>query len=536
MTDNKKDFSEKYYLDTQRRLIGSLLVEGVDSDQIISIVSEEDFSDPSMSKIFSSMAHLTRIEEPISPYSVAADLESKGLLGSVGGVSEIEQLYYNGEKWITELPPKNYASIVKDGSVKKAVTEKTEEAKDSFKYDSGVSAREGIEQLNRDLNETLYSISDNTTITKVNQDVDKYLKVIQERERIYEENKDSNDGLQGIPSNIDSLNNYTTGWLPGQLITVAARTGVGKTVMAVNSAVSAARANKSVMFFSLEMGAQEIQDRIYSSTSSVPMKELKQGTLSEESKEWLKDSLEEFKNLKITIDTDPEVTIDNIRAKAIKQAQSEEGLDFIIVDYLQLITPSGRHNSRQEAVADLSRQAKLLAKQLEVPIMVLAQVNRKDKDAEDDRPRLDDIRESHAIAQDSDIVILLHRDTKSEEPDPKTYMFLEKNRNGESNKAITCRSDLACSKFEEIRRATGMSDEDFADSLSEKDVENSIAQSEDMFDEFEAKAFGNDAFEAGNNEQPPQETSSRDKYNDEDLDVFDEDDFSNDGLGGLNFE
>lgn len=616
------------YGESQKRLIGSVLAYPHNLDEIISILEPDDFSDPSLAVIYLSIADLTRRNKEVDAFSVSVDLESKGLLESIGGRRTMEALFSAGLDWVTEHPPLGYAALIKDGSVKRRANEIVDESKETFKYDSGVSARESIELLQHSLGETLFSISDETTITKVNEGFNDYLELIEERKRTYEANKDRNNGLQGIPSNIESLNRYTTGWLPGQLITVAARTAIGKalsldtplptpdgwttmgevkegdmvlgmdgkptmvvaatgiqrnrkcfevefsdgsviiadaehlwltetesgegsgiqkteeilaagkrtfvpktvfsgpremltiteiesvpvkciqvdnedhmylagenmvpthnTVMAVNSAVAAARANKSVMFFSLEMRADEILDRIYSSISNVPMKELKQGNMSEQSEQWFKESLEEFSELKIAIDTDPEVTIDNIRAKAIKQAQSEEGLDMIIVDYLQLITPIVKGSNRTDEVSKLSRGMKLLAKQLDVPVMVLAQVN-KAKDGEDETPRMDQIRESYTIAQDSDVVILLHRDIKSETPDPITYIILDKNRNGESSKAIACRSDLACSKFEEISRLK--SDEngfgEFGDDepiISEEEINASVQDATAMFDDFD---------------------------------------------------
>lgn len=515
----KKEVS--IYEESQQRLVGSLLVNADDIENIVAIVSEEDFEDPALSTIYAAMVELTRANKGVTAFSVASYLESTGDYENVGGDAFLEELYFNAESdWITSAPKENYASIIKDSSIKRIVKETTDEAKDSLKYDSGVSAKQVVESLQDDLSEALYSISDETTITNVNENVEYYLNLVEERRQTYEKNKDANDGLQGIPSSIDSLNTFTTGWLPGQMITVAARTGVGKTVLAVNSATAAARANKSVLFFSLEMGSDEIQDRIYSSISSVPMKELKQGNLSDESKDWLKESVEEFKDLKIAIDTDSELTVDDIRAKAVKKAQSEEGLDFIIVDYLQLIRPNGKFGSRQEAVQDVSRKIKRLAKQLEVPIMILAQLN-KAKDDEDNMPRMDDIRESYAIAQDSDIVVLLHRPkTDTDAVDPKTFVILEKNRNGESEKIIVCRSDLACSKFEEIRRGSRMDDESMSDNIEsgiEDMIDSSMDESEKMFDDFEVSSSSHSEKNSSDDMQ------SFDDIDDSFLDEFDND-------------
>jgi replicative DNA helicase len=250
-------------------------------------------------------------------------------------------------------------------------------------------------------------------------------------------------------------------------------------VLAVNNAVAAAQAGSSVQFFSLEMTDPEIKDRIVSSVSGVPMNKLRSGEeLSELEKNTLKQVEPELRRMKIRIETDAKVTIDSIRAKALNQAQSPEGLDLIIIDYLQLITPIGKYNSRQEAVADISRSAKLLAKQLEVPVMVLVQVNRENKDDESSIPRLNQIRESGAIAQDSDIVLLLHRDEPMDDSIPHTLVILEKNRNGEANKTVRCHSNLECSLFREVVRAK---DIEPVERLTEDEQDDLVSDFDDDF-------------------------------------------------------
>jgi replicative DNA helicase len=237
------------------------------------------------------------------------------------------------------------------------------------------------------------------------------------------------------------------------------------------------------------MEDDEIKDRIISSTTGIPLYKLSRGILTIEDRKLLSEARERIESMKIKIETEARVTVDSIRAKALRQAQSNNGLDFIIIDYLQLITPVGRFNSRQEAVADISRNAKLLAKNLGVPVMVLVQVNREGKEDENPIPKLHQIRESGAIAQDSDIVILLHREEALDDTIPHTLVLLEKNRSGESQKTIRCHSNLECSLFREVIKAKdiprmGLEEQEQAmDELNLEEFDNFISDDDILNDE-----------------------------------------------------
>lgn len=452
MSDEQKR-SDDLYKQVQKRLIASLLFDGENAGRILEIVSPEDFEEPAYELIYSAIAAISRRNDTVSSISIAHQLESEGNLKKAGGAATLYQLREEGSRFLLEASIELYARMVKEASAKTKLRKTLLEYQKVFTSDSGVPASDGVSELQSRLNEELYKLSDESSSSNLSEDYDDYFALLEQRRLLTEENANSSDGLVGIPSLLPSVNHYTGGWRPGQLITIGARTGVGKTVFAVNSAVAAAQAGKSVLFFSLEMGADELTDRIVSSTTGVPLYKLSRGTLDDADRQTLAATKAEVGSMKIKIEAEARVTIDSIRAKALRQAQSPDGLDFIIIDYLQLITPVGRFSSRQEAVADLSRNAKLLAKQLGVPLMVLVQVNRESKDDENPIPKLHQIRESGAIAQDSDIVILLHRDESLDDTIPHTLVLLEKNRNGEAQKTIRCHSNLECSIFREVIRS-----------------------------------------------------------------------------------
>jgi replicative DNA helicase len=443
-------------------------------NKVLEVIKEDDFQEPSLMNIFLGIASVARREETVSPISISEELENMGLLEKSGGVKELYALRHEGQEFLKDAPVTFYARMLKKYSARQKVKTIIAESNEVLKEDSGVPVKEVLSDLMSNLNAELYGLSESGTSTELSESLKEYSKLLEERKKLAEENAEFSDGLQGIPSSIPSLNKYTTGWLAGQLITIGARTGVGKSVFAVNSAVAAAQANKSVLFISLEMSEEEIQDRIVASVSGIPMNKLKQGNISEEEKPILKSAVESMERYKILIDTEPKVTIDSIRAKALKRATSPEGLDFIIVDYLQLITPSSSTTNRQVQVAELSRNMKILAKQLSIPIMTLVQVNREKDDDEDSIPKLYQIRESGAIAQDSDIVILLHREPANDDSIPKTLIILAKNRNGQPDKIINCYSNLECSNFREVTRSKDierMTDEESEELMDDSDLD-----------------------------------------------------------------
>ena len=477
MTDKSK---ELYDL-AQRQLVASLLYDSSESKRALEIVSYEDFEDPVMESIFYAIFQLSRTDSDINQYTVSQELARSNNLETIGGISAIYSLTSEGEEYATKSTIERLSSVVSEFATKNRIKKVLEENKDFLSLDSGVTASETISGMMSSFNTELISLSDNATTTDLSEYLENYNEILEDRKIKAEENKELANGLQGIPSWLDTLDKYTRGWQDSQLITVGARTGVGKSVFAVMSAVSAASAGKSVLFFSLEMGHASIVDRIVSCLSNVSLNNLKSGNIDEEDQENLDVALERFKDMKIKIDTDEKLTTDSIRARCDRQAQSEEGLDMVIIDYLQLITPKGKHGSRQEQVAEISRDMKLIAKSLGVPVMVLAQLKRSsgnESEEEDKLPKIDDIRESGSLGQDSDIVILLHREPSKDGSTPKTTVILAKNRDGESQKFIHCHSNLQYSRFDEIKT------EDSIDNIDEE-IEESAGDEGSDFEDFD---------------------------------------------------
>lgn len=291
---------------------------------------------------------------------------------------------------------------------------------------------------------------------------------------------DEEEMLYTIPTPYKTLNKYIGGGLkPSKLFVVAARPGVGKTVVATQLAANACEMGKSVLFFSLEMPKEELLKRMIATSGNVMLSHLSSQKGRHESvKTRISKTVEDMKSWKLEVLDETDVTIEHIRKKALKKSQSPEGLDMIIVDYLQLISTRGLIGAnRQERVAEISRYCKVLSRQLEIPVVVLVQLKRADKTDNEERiPGKEDIKESGAIEADADQVLVLHRKRRDDSIDPKIMFILDKNREGPSEKKWVLRAILEKNTFHDYGNENGDFDtntvEDEKNLEYPKDIQN----------------------------------------------------------------
>lgn len=234
-------------------------------------------------------------------------------------------------------------------------------------------------------------------------------------------------GFPGIPSGFPSIDRYTAGWQPGEVIIIAARPGMGKSVFAKDCAEAA---GVPVLYFSLEMSNRELAKRHLSGLSGINFKRVKNADVSEDDVVKLLKTVDRFESLPIFYSDKASMTMSDIRSLSMGM-KIRENIGLIIIDYLQLIRPTERLRDRQQEVADMSRNLKILAKDLDVPVICLAQVNRQCEQRSDKRPILSDLRESGAIEQDADIVAFLYREWvyKSEVDEHQAEFMIQKGRN-----------------------------------------------------------------------------------------------------------
>jgi replicative DNA helicase len=239
--------------------------------------------------------------------------------------------------------------------------------------------------------------------------------------------------MTGVPTGFTDFDNLTNGLHPGQMIVVAARPAVGKSTWGLDIARSAAIKHKmATVLFSLEMSRTEITMRLLSAEASIQLQNMRKGTMRDEDWTRLARTMAEVSDAPLFIDDSPNMSLMEIRAKC-RRLKQQHNLRLVIIDYLQLMSSGKRVESRQQEVSEFSRALKLLAKELEVPVIAISQLNRGSEQRTDKRPQMSDLRESGSIEQDADMVILLHRESMYERESPRegeADLIVAKHRNG----------------------------------------------------------------------------------------------------------
>lgn len=406
----------------EQAVIGSIFI---DPGKIL-IASEyltpDSFYKLSHSMVFKIMYDLASKGEPIDPVSVKSALDSIGQFDQIGGMAFLASL-------INAVPTsshiEHYAKVVAEKAKARQVI--------NYLNQTISNVYDGKSDLNEILSQTeqsLFTIANNQ-ITGFRPIID----VIDSTQSIIDERSQQIGDVTGTPTGFTDFDNITTGLHKDNLIILAARPAMGKTALALNIAQNVAiRNGQPVAIFSLEMGAESLVERMLSAEGLIPSYHIRTGNLTES--EWRRMILaqEQLAKGNIFIDDTAGIMISEIRSRAKRLSQETGGLGLIVIDYLQLITGRGREN-RQQEVSEISRQLKILAKELKVPVIALSQLSRGVEQRNDKRPVLSDLRESGSIEQDADIVAFLYREAyynreEQEEPDNVTELILEKNRHG----------------------------------------------------------------------------------------------------------
>lgn len=245
---------------------------------------------------------------------------------------------------------------------------------------------------------------------------------------------EAGDEITGVPTGFNELNKLIGGWQPSDLVILAARPGMGKTAFALNCAANAARAGKNVVIFTLEMTKEQLMSRVLSSESRVDSSRLRRGDLNEDEVDRLTQGVRQLNEISVNmgIDETPGVSLMELRSRC-RRYHKEVGIDMIVIDYLQLMSGSAKADSREREISEISMGLKELAKELNVPIIALAQLNRGPDARPDKRPKISDLRESGSMEQDADMILFIYRDeyyNPSSEDQGIAELLVAKNRHG----------------------------------------------------------------------------------------------------------
>ena len=409
----------------EQSVLGAVFISPETMISLVDELTPDDFYKPANKIVFKTMLSLLEKGEPIDATTMVSALTNQGDISNIGGINYVVELVNSTP---TSKNVEHYAKLVKEkATLRKVIAELSESL--SSAYQGNISINEIIEKTEK----SILDISNQNVgngFRNVADILDTHMQIVETRSQT--------DGfVTGLSTGFVGLDKITTGLHEGNLIILAARPAMGKTALALNIAKHVATMErKPAVIFSLEMGAEELIERMVASEGMIPGYHLKTGNLSTDEWKRLVHAQSNLYDVPIFVDDTAGIRISEIRSKARKLSQEMGGLGIIIIDYLQLITGSKREN-RQQIVSEISRELKILAKDLRVPVIALSQLSRSVEQRQDKRPMLSDLRESGSIEQDADIVAFLYRDAyyqkeqaDSQEANNVTELILEKNRHG----------------------------------------------------------------------------------------------------------
>lgn len=384
-------------LDAEKSVLGAMMLDKDVLFDTLEIVKENDFYSEAHREIFAAIWELYKENSAVDLLTVCEQLKKRKALDMVGGRAYIAELTSSVPSTANAV---EYAKIVSEKAIVRQMI-KTSEAITEKAYDAKAEPKEILE----------FAESGIFKIAQSNQksDYTSIQDVLTENLRQIDEASKNKDKLVGIPTGFKALDDKLNGLQKSNLVIIAARPSMGKTALALNIAQqTAVKAKSSVIIFSLEMSKEQLGQRLLAVQSRVEMQKLQKGDLDRKDWDRVNMALDEMTDAKIVIDDTPGISLMEIRNKC-RRLKVEKGLDLVVIDYLQLMSMPGS-DSRQQEISAISRQLKLLAREMDCPVIALSQLSRAPEARPDHRPNLSDLRESGAIEQDADVVLFLYRD------------------------------------------------------------------------------------------------------------------------------
>ncbi len=404
--------------EAEKSVLGSMMIDRSALSVAEEMLRPDDFYSPRHVEIFKAIISLSSRGESVDPLLISSVLDKKDLLETVGGRDYILEL--QREVGLTSNI-KSYCKLVEDKSTQRALIKACDEIM-AVAY-ADVDPTEDIVEF---AEKSIFSITQRAHsdgLTRVRESLMETLDTI--------ELLAASDGeITGVTTGLRDLDNHLSGLKKSELVLIAARPSMGKTALGVNMAVAAALKDSVVAIFSLEMGKVQLTQRIMAQLGLVDLGNIITGQIED----WagITRAVNIMEKIPLYLDDTPSISLTELRAKC-RRLKAEEGLDLVVVDYLQLMTVQGRSENRQQEISEISRGLKSLAMELNCPVLALAQLSRAPELRVNKTPILSDLRESGAIEQDADVVMMLYRDDyyneESERPNV-TDVIITKNRNG----------------------------------------------------------------------------------------------------------
>lgn len=408
--------------EAEQTVLASALLDHTAVEKIINLLDVEDFYYEANMEIFESIKNVTMQNIPVDALTVSEELKKREKLDYVGGFEYLARLT---ENIITSKNVEAYCNIIKEKSTLRKLISASNEI-----IEKGYKENDEVQKIIELAETRIFAISQNRNTNSFFEIKDVLLEVFNQ----LEERAMNKGSLTGITTGYEDLDRMTAGLQRSDLVLIAARPSMGKTALAVNIAINAVKTGVSVALFSLEMSKEQYVQRIISMESMVESGKLRSGNLDDEDWNRLLSVMSVISNYKIHVDDTASITLFEMMSKC-RRLKLEKGLDLIIIDYLQLMSGSGKNSSnRQQEISDISRGLKAMARELNCPVVALSQLSRAPELRTDHRPIMSDLRESGAIEQDADVVMMLYRDEyyNKEESEKKgiAEIIITKQRNG----------------------------------------------------------------------------------------------------------
>ncbi|MFJ8923903.1 replicative DNA helicase [Streptomyces sp. NPDC102415] len=425
-------------LDAEVSVLGGMMLHPSALGEVLDgPLAVTDFYRPAHAIMFTAITDLYAKGEPVDPIAVTNHLREQGLIERAGGITAASGLV---QQTPTAANAGYYADIV-HGKAKLRRLVQAGNRITQLGY-AGGDPDETADAAHNELNDAVQAAEDPDS-APIGDDLDAMVDELVELEK--------NGAAMGVPTGFTDLDDLLHGLHPGQMVIIAARPAMGKSTLAVDFLRSCSIKHKlPSVLFSLEMGRREVQHRIMSAEARIGLHHIRGGNMTDSDWARFAQRAADIAAAPITIDATSTLTMTQIKARARKIKQ-RSGLALIVIDYLQLVSSGGgrRNENRQQEVSDMSRAIKLMAKDLEVPVVVLAQLNRGPEQRQDKKPTKSDLRESGSLEQDADVVILLHREDAYEQESPRAGevdLIVDKHRNGPTA-VITVAAQLHYSRF-----------------------------------------------------------------------------------------
>lgn len=411
-------------IEAERSVLGSLMLDKNAVIKIADLIMAEDFYQPSHLKIFESILELFNKNEPIDILSVTNKLKDKGQLSEIGGSAYLTELI-NGVPTATHIA--HYAKIIRDKKVLRELITTSSEITEKVFGNLGDS-----EDLLDEIEQKIFSIAQKTSPKNFILLKDELKDAYERIEKLHQGEK----GLRGVTTGFNEIDHYLSGLQKSDLVILGARPSVGKTTFALDIARNAAATGRAAAIFSLEMSREQVVDRLIAAEAKVPLWRLRTGRLTDEIEfQMIQEALDKLSRLPIFIDDTPSPNILQLRSMARRLQAENHNLGLIIIDYVQLILPRRHSENMVQQFTEISHGLKALARELNLPILAVSQLNRAVDQREVKIPRLSDLRETGSWEQDADVVMFIYRKDRDRhnptlEEQNMAEIIIAKHRNG----------------------------------------------------------------------------------------------------------